>query len=752
VNETVKNSEQTHQAIVMELAQPWAQSEYILNTAREAVRAKANELLNKQPRPPGFTPAQHLRQILDDLAARAASIFAGHIQGSEPGVLLVDKLMQRLGVDKAHATKLATSLSKEWDKQLEQARKNLDARLAAARARQERREREPESNSAVDRALRQQLREMNLKLGEAIRQAAAERAATGQHIADRIVEKSGLTGPEADALRAKLKARYDALTAEAQRNALAGIEARSTVKVNRKLREAFDRLIELDRLAPVEGDAFFKAVRAALKLPELTEAQAKQLRDLVTEAQSKPEGWQQQRVIAKALTLVENAKGTYGWTDTAFAVWYANIFSALPTHLANVVGNTMKTMEVLGIESLRNPLATGQIIKAFARGMESGTLEAGSIIRTGSTEGTRLLKAEPARPLEAKIQKGGWNRVWLPWAAVSRAMASEDMVFFKGHEEVRWQLLARRVAKADGLRGEQLDARVQDLLHNTRAEYEAAKVQAAKEGLTGLDLRRRAHEIIEQAREKDMEGSTDQARRFALEHTFNAEPYGVMGALAEVLNNANRKLVVTRFAIPVVRIMANLANESLNYFPPVGLARVLVPKFRSDITVRAGGDTDALAFYQARAMVGTLLFGALAAAMFGGDDEDKLIEITGQGPRTKNQREQVRGTGWKPNAIRIGDRWYSYQESQLNIPLALLGNYSDAIKYKGLDEEDALNRFAYASQMTLNTIFDQRMLSGVGDLLDALKAEQGGEKKLAQFLTRSAGSFAVPNAVKWIDQ
>jgi hypothetical protein len=754
VDESIKDSDETKQAIIMELAGPWAQSEYIVNHAREAVRAKANELLNKQPRPPGLTPAAHLRQILDDLAGRAASIFAGHIQGSEPGVLLVDKLMQRLGVDKPTAVKLATSLSKEWDAQLDKARKALDTRLANARARQERREREPESNAAVDRALRKQLRDLNLKLGEAIRQAATDRTKTGEHIADRIVQASGLTGPAADALRAKLKARYDALTAEAQRRALEGISKRSGVKISKKMRDAFDRLVDLDRLAPVDTDAFFKAVRAALKLPELTEAQAKELRQLVLDAQAKPEGWQQQRIMGKVLTLVENAKGTHAWHDTAFAVWYANIFSGLPTHVANIVGNTMKAMEVLGIESLRNPLATGQIVKAFARGVESGALEAASILKTGSTEGTRLLKAEPARPLEAKIQKGGWNRVWLPWAAIARAMAAEDVVFFKGHEEVKWQLLARRVAQQEGLRGEQLDARVQDLMHGTRAAYDAAKVQAATEGLTSpLDVRRRAHEIIEQAREKDMDGSTDQARRFALEHTFNSEPYGVMGSIAEVLNTANRKLVVTRFAIPVVRIMANLANESLNYFPPVGLARVIVPKFRSDITVRAGGDVDALAFYQARALVGTALFGALLAAMFGNDDEEeKFIEITGQGPRTKNQKEQLRATGWKPNALRVGDRWYSYQESQLNIPLAILGNYSDAIKYKGLEQQDALNRTAYVMQTTLNTILDQRMLSGVGDLMDALQPESAGTADLTRVLARSGSSFVVPNAVRWIDQ
>lgn len=752
VNEAIKDSEETKRAIVMELAQPWASSEYVLNHAREAVRAKANELLNTQPRPPQFTPAQHLRQILDDLAKRAADIFAGHIQGAEPSVPLLNKLMDRLGLDRPQAVKLASSLSKEWDRQLDLARKNLDTRLANARARQERREREAESNAAVDRALRRQLRDMNLKLGDAIRQAAGTRSATGETIADRIVQASGLTGPKAEALRARLQARWNELVAEAQRNALAAIESRSGVKVTRKMREAFDRLVELDRLAPVDGDAFFKAVRGALKLPELTEAQAKELRELILEAQRKPEGWQQQRVIAKALTLVEQAKGDLAWHDVPFSIWYGNIFSAPPTHLANMLGNSMKAVEIIGLNALRNPTQLPATLRAFARGMESGGLEAANVLLTGNVEGTRLGKAEAARPLEARIAKGGFNKALLPWAVVGRFLAAEDVLFFKAHEEVKWQMLARRVAKEEGLRGEQLDARVQDLLHNTRAEYEAAKVTAASEGLSGLDLLRRAHELIEQARERDMVGSTDQARQFGLEHTFNAQPYGVMGALADVLNNMNRKLVVTRFAVPVVRIMANLANESLNYFPPVGLARITIPRFRSDIVQRAGGDLDALNHATTRALVGTVLFGGLAALAYQGvDDPDAPVQITGMGPRNKNQREQLRPTGWKPNAIKLGDRWYSYQESHLSIPLAILGNASDAIKYKGLSEQDALNRVAYTSQMLLNTIFEQRMLSGVHDLLAVLD-DQGNGKELGNLLARSGSSFIVPNAARFVDQ
>lgn len=130
VTEAVQNSDETHKGVVMELTEPWASSKYILDTARQHVAAKANELLNKAPRPPQFTPSQYLRSILDDLAKRAAGIAAGHYQGVEPGVILRDKLMQRLGLGKDAATRLAKALDEEFAKQVEAAKKALPKRVA----------------------------------------------------------------------------------------------------------------------------------------------------------------------------------------------------------------------------------------------------------------------------------------------------------------------------------------------------------------------------------------------------------------------------------------------------------------------------------------------------------------------------------------------------------------------------------------------------------------------------------------------
>jgi|GEM_PF-4890977 len=845
VDEAIIESPETRRAIIMDLAEVFSQVPYIVQHAREAVRAKADQLLNRQPRPAGLSPAQHLRQIMDDLGRRAADIFAAHMQGAEPGVSIVRKFQDRLGLDDATARKLATTLSQGLEAEIAKAQKKLADKIARQREQQRRKveraeqtakagaERsadqilgefarsqsdtlgwgkqgapdpvraavkeqldtraltdeqfaaklevlkvEPATASALskavrremeirdtnqlnqpdsklDSAIRRQLREHNLKLGEVLRQEAGRRGETGEHIADRVVKASGLTGSKAETFRNILRRRWDALVADGQRRALEAIQKRSGVKVTGKVRTAFDRIVELDRLGALNDTQFFGVVKDALKLKRLTDADAKQLRGLVQAAHDAPEGWQKQRAIARVLTFQEHLKGEMGWKDVPMAVWYANVFSSPATHAANVIGNTFKAMEVLGIEILKRPIAAPQILRAFARGAEKGGLEAANVLRTGQVEGTRLLKAEAARPLEWRVQQGGWNKVFTPWAMVGRLLAAEDVLPFKAHEEIRWMLQARRVAKSEGLIGEALDKRVNELLHNTDAAWQAAKAQAATEGLKGMDLQRRAHELIEQQREASMPGSTELARNYGLEHTFNAEPYGVAGAIAEVLNYANQKLVVTRFAVPVVRIVANLTNESLNYFPPVGIARLVIASKTRRLNGKAIASAEEVHYSVARAAVGTALFGALTIAGAKSlEDPDPAFAISGQGPRTRNQREQLRSTGWKPNSIKIGDRYYSYQESHLAIPLNILGNYFDAIRYRNLSEEDAATRSAYVLQNSIHTILDQRMLSGVADLMDAMSNESasGSGKELTRFLSRPAASFLVPNAARWIDQ
>jgi hypothetical protein len=81
----------------MELAEPFASSPEILKSARQWVQERARELIEKDGRPKQLRASQRLDEVIGDLTKRAAGIFAGHMQGAEPGKSLIDKLQERLG-------------------------------------------------------------------------------------------------------------------------------------------------------------------------------------------------------------------------------------------------------------------------------------------------------------------------------------------------------------------------------------------------------------------------------------------------------------------------------------------------------------------------------------------------------------------------------------------------------------------------------------------------------------------------------
>lgn len=768
VDEQVAGSAETRAAVLVELAAPWSQSSAVLEHARRQVRAKAEELMNRGPKPPGLTPAKHLRRIMDDLAQRAAGIAAGHYQGAEPGKPLARKLQERLGISREKALSLAKQLDAEWARAMKAELGKLPGRIAAQREAMARREglRPDSPGHATAAAIRQQLERWKLELGKLLEAQSGALGATGRSVADALVDQSGLKGAAAEALRRTLAARWEALVKAAQEKRLAELEKASGLKVGGGLRGLFYKLAGIGR---VPENVFAEMIRQKLKLPKLSEADARELRRLVQIAQGKPEGWQRQQEAHAAMTFAGRLEGRYGWVDLPWGIWYANIFSALPTHLRNTLGNGLKLVETLGQEIAHRPAAAGLILRSLARGGGKGLAESGPLLRTGVLTGTRLLTAEAARPLEALRLPGGWDYLLTPLRLVGRALATEDLVPFKAHEEIKWALIARQVARAEGLPmwGPRLEKRVQELLHHTQRDRELARTMAAQEGLSGLSLVRRVNELAEQWRERDMPGSAANVKAYALKQTYNAEPYGLVGMLAAAMNDANRRLVVTRFAMPVVRILANLTNESLNYFPPVGLARVALARwgpaealggrarFRNRLDGQPLRDADQMWNATAQAAAGTAILGGLAMFMAQTlDDDDPPIAVYGQGPRTRKQREQLRGTGWRPNTIKIEDKYYGYQESQLALPLAMLGNYFDALRWKDLDEQDAINRAGYAMQTFTSTLLDRRMLSGVKDMLDAFAADSTKTSAAAvtKLLARPASGFVVPNAARWLDQ
>lgn len=863
VDEAIEQSQATHSGVIMELAEPFAQSPTIVAHARAAVAAKVNELLNTQPRPPGLTASQHHARLLKEMAARAVSIANGHYQGAEPGVTLKDKLRSRMGITEAHAARLARQFDEQFAKMVEAAKKKLKERIALQRARRELRmtpqdqisqsksvwvrEKQRASEALVkaasgrsdsaartplqefagrltqrlsaqlgdrptaagaklsdidllreaisnadkyeevwlqvkndiittlyskdparlaeletvlekavpelfsdkqaDRIIRAQLKDLNVNLGKALKEHSSKVDATKQRMADRVVDAVGLKGPKADALREAFHRRFESIASERKRAAIEALAKRG-VKVPREVKQAAQRLIELSNLGALENEAAYNAVRERMNLPEWSPALASEITRQANRLQELPEGFQKQRATLQLLDHIARQRGV-PWHELPMAFWYANVLSGPITHTVNTVSNAWNLGANFGIQVARNPLAAPQILSSLARGFGKGGLEATAVLKSGYTTGTRLSKFEESRALEL-TKFSGWAMPLNAWKYVTRALSAEDMFFYKAAEEMNISLAARLIAKREGLRGDALKTRTAEILGNVQARVAAAQAQAAMEGLNGLDFRRRVNEIIEQSRPEEIRTN---ARDYALKVTFNNEPYGVIGAIAQGFNWMNRKSVVTRFAVPFTNIVANVLNEGLNYVPPVGAARAIWGHLKGNLDGKPITDPEMLYDQWAKAAIGTGLLSAVALATAQTlNDSDPQFSVYGEGPRTKDQRNQLKAMGWIPNSIKIGKRYYSFAQTPAAIPLAILGNYFDAIRYKKLDEADALNRVQYAIGQSAHVILQNSFLDSLARIFELANRDSVKKSGVAEIVLRTGSSFVIPNALKQVDR
>jgi hypothetical protein len=490
-----------------------------------------------------------------------------------------------------------------------------------------------------------------------------------------------------------------------------------------------------------------KEEKPKLKLPEYDPKVAEEVHKRAAAALDKPEGWQRDEAIADVLAFIAQQKGLNKW-DIGIALWYANILSGWTTQLRNAAGNLGQLLAESAAHMAAYPGRVPDILAAMYVGIIRGGWDAANVVRTGKVTGTRLEKYEVPRVLELK-RFGGLAYPLNAWKYVWRVMAGADMLFFRSAEELRARMLARTLAIEQGLKGEALGRAMAAILHEAPAQVAAAEAQAKSEGHKGLNYRRRVWDLIEQGRPESLVEEAAEYGRFA---TFNNRPVGVLGTLARKISEASNERKYLKLIVPFTHIVANVGNASLNY-SPWGYVRLFVPGLRNEFMPDASPMNYRL--QAARATLGTLgltAIWALAAGMM--DDEDPWFDLTALGPVDPGRRNQLRETGWRPYAVKIGGRWINYQNTPLHLGLAFLGNMMDAVRYRKLAEADLWNRAYYALTQVKDTLLSQSFLTGLAEFFDSGGARAVPKTGAAQFggLARTASSIVIPNLVKQVDR
>ncbi len=525
---------------------------------------------------------------------------------------------------------------------------------------------------------------------------------------------------------------------------------------------------DLNKLGVLTREDMVNVAGNAIGIPGISAKKLKHIADLATEITNAKDHASRSRAELKLADTLHIYKGVNP-LDLEASMLTLNILSGPSTQLANLEGNALNLVAQLGTTAMVNPTKLGSIMKGVMDGIPLGWDQAKSLLATG--RGTKdfqdrtlgssnaLQNVDYARDFP-KLNKTAGDVLTARARViekVSRFMKAADAVFYYPAREAYARLVTTKLLEGD-FKGAELSQKVSEALHTTVESFESAKKQAAAEGYDGIDLSRRVSDIIEERRAKSDVGkqAVKESERFAAEATFNNEPVGLAGVIYRNLARTVKDADIG--GVPVLkpwamflRVPANVFNATTNFTPMGSLRAELGVKGEK---YRKGGTgenqwrnftKDERARLHIQSIIGTTLMAALTASILQ-DDEKKRINISASGPNDPNKKAQLKASGWNPYSIKVGNKWVSYKDSPLLVPLAIVGHVADAVKYQKSKSDLVLgNRVLDAVSHAPQIIFQTSMLSGLSDLMSAL----GGQGDVMKSLERTLGSIPANLAIPY---
>jgi hypothetical protein len=601
---------------------------------------------------------------------------------------------------------------------------------------------------------------------------------TKQSLTDKLIEKAGLDPKEAQDFANVVQKEFDRIATD-KKKALLNKQFTKKEKIlkSKEVKGLEDEIIKLTNLGAFDDEAIMKAYAEKMGWPKLTAKDAAEIKRLADIVQKAPPGLYKFKATEDLLKYQGNLAGLNKF-DIALSIWYANILSGYNTQEVNAASGLFNAIGEYITAVSQNPKTGVALAKGFANGFIRGGLEAKATLKTGYSPIRG--KADIPPLLERVNFKGGNLNPVNYLKYVRRAMVATDVLFFEGLKEMRAyefaNMLAAKDAKLDPninqkIRAAQYLGKTDDItqsaIETAQKEYEERMLEVEKLGTeetrkqrrkeADIDRKRRVYELIEQQRSEEI---LTESQSFAARGTYNYKPEGLLGWAAEGLNRAGQSFAPFRLVVPFTNIIANVANESMNY-TPWGFARaatngavssLVSDKFlRKDFENMTQKQLDrAKSDMMTKAIIGTTLMTALYMLSKKWDDDDEpAIEITANGTGDYKKNYQLQQTGWQPYSIKIGNRWYSYQNTPLMVGLSFIGNIRDFEEYRKekVTDEGLATKIGAASTATSRVLFDMTFLKNLSSFMGTLA--NAGKENLTEDVVKTAintgKGFVVPN-------
>ena len=650
-----------------------------------------------------------------------------------------------------------------------------------------------------------------------VRKHMTQRGASLESILALVKEKlPDLSEQQANDLASELVKRYDAIIKKDGARQLENIVKRVGERASRDPKSTLQQLMELINLGAFDQEKFYNAIADRFNLPTWDPAVVEKIKGIADQMERMPEGSDQRAtkgVELQAFIAEELHKQEKGWDavgrklDVAAALWKAGVLSGPPTQLVNLGATHLNVLFELLTEARAYYKASkatgkkatfGEFIKdawlAYVQAVgKMGVAEASDAFATGLSRFRNETQTQLS-PLEMiKFdQSKPWNyRNYLAaWKIVGRAMAAADTYNSVIANEAKFRMAARYSMMKDGLTSDQATKKMNELFDANSPGMKAIEDQVNKEETAGQfgtlvaltpgtsDYRgqkrkitagrnRRLSQLREQYIASESKISNDgiaKIRQFTQKATFNNEPTGLIGYLAEAVIGqiASKTKILTPFAA-FPRTIANIINSGLDY-TPYGWARAngfsvgnTVSSFiRSSNYAFEKPEKGSVEYHQlqAKAFFGSLVtFSIIGMAMkdMDKDWDEAFFAVTGRGPTDANKREQLRQSGWTENTVKIGPIRFKHTDFPgLSTIFGSLALISDQWRYGKLSEKDFGTLIATTALSIGNTILDKNLLSGAKVLFDAVSDGGDPGDKAKRLLQSYTGGFSNPGIARWL--
>ena len=223
-------------------------------------------------------------------------------------------------------------------------------------------------------------------------------------------------------------------------------------------------------------------------------------------------------------------------------------------------------------------------------------------------------------------------------------------------------------------------------------------------------------------------GLADAALEYSKVNTFtnDLDSDSVVGVLGDTLGKLKTKIPMLNFIVPFINTPTNILKFALDR-TPLGVATDLSFRrkklseglYSEDPMVRAQ-TTGRMA--TAAAVVGTAAWYAMSNKEF----------ITGGGPRSQEEKDALKLTGWQPYSFKVGDKYLSYQ--RLDPMATVIGLFADIVEaeeYYDLDDTQMGNMFSAIALSFTNNITNKSYVKGLDSMLKMLRDPATNSKALA---------------------